>query len=141
MLRSAADAFRDHLRPDLGCEDVPGLWIPLIRQALRTWRLGLGVGNKICIYLFVFNNLDGGEGGIRTHYRRLESVTCRFYLARNATNAIAARAACPTLPDGGHRRGNGGMPRGGLISRFDRYRLPQSGRAVYGLLGSIERHS
>src|SRR5579872_4289377 len=29
-----------------------------------------------------------------------ESVTSRFYVPRNATNAIPARAACPILPDG-----------------------------------------
>ena len=38
--------------------------------------------------------------GIRTHYHPLKSATYRFYVPRNATNATAAKAACPILPDG-----------------------------------------
>ena len=41
-----------------------------------------------------------GAGGIRTHHHHAESATCRFYVPRNATNATATKAACPTLPDG-----------------------------------------
>jgi hypothetical protein len=41
--------------------------------------------------------LIGGEGGIRTRHSPLDSVTYRFYIARNARNAIHAGDACTLL--------------------------------------------
>jgi hypothetical protein len=46
---------------------------------------------------FYCNNLDGGEGGIRTRHDPLESVTYRFHNARVAVNASDAVAPCTLL--------------------------------------------
>jgi len=43
-------------------------------------------------------DLHGGEGGIRTHERPLESVTSRFLVAASAMIARSAVAHCPPLP-------------------------------------------
>lgn len=42
----------------------------------------------------------GCTRGIRTNQLLLESVSYRFYVPRDAIDTAAARAACPTVPDG-----------------------------------------
>jgi hypothetical protein len=42
--------------------------------------------------------VNGGEGGIRTHGCPAPSVSYRFYVARNAINAMRAAKHCPLLP-------------------------------------------
>ena len=51
-----------------------------------------------------FKAFSGGEGGIRTLSRPLESVTYRFYNAAIAMNASIAAAPCTWLHPVGNRR-------------------------------------
>jgi len=48
-----------------------------------------------------------GEGGIRTPHDRLDSVSCRFYIAANAVNANDAVAPCTRLHPQNLSSGNG----------------------------------
>ena len=47
--------------------------------------------------LMVIDFSSGGEGGIRTQHDPLDSVSCRFYIARIAVNAGDAVAPCTGL--------------------------------------------